>query len=305
MVMLVPTLGSTQESDQGPVIDVHLHSVSAEDLRTAPPNPVTGTAAPRSVSEHVRKTLEIMTREKIVLGIVSGGFVEVEQFHQADPDRVWPGLQFPPPWLTVSELRPLFRSGRLRVMGEVMAIYQGLSPSDRAFDDYWSLAQELDIPVAIHTGRSWPGVTQTFPVFRAAFGRPLLVEELLNRYPRLRVYLMHAGSPYLDETLAVLGTYPNIYVDVGALSWQSDVPRDQFYAYLQALIRAGYGDRIMFGSDQISWPDAIPIAINAVRNAPFLTADQKRNILYNNAARFLRLTPEQIAAHHALALTQK
>jgi predicted TIM-barrel fold metal-dependent hydrolase len=31
---------------------------------------------------------------------------------------------------------------------------------------------------------------------------------------------------------------------------------------------------------------------------PFLTQDQKRDILYNNAARFLRLTEEEIAAHH-------
>jgi uncharacterized protein len=34
--------------------------------------------------------------------------------------------------------------------------------------------------------------------------------------------------------------------------------------------------------------------------APFLTAEQKRDILYNNAARFLRLSPEQIARHNAM-----
>jgi predicted TIM-barrel fold metal-dependent hydrolase len=35
-----------------------------------------------------------------------------------------------------------------------------------------------------------------------------------------------------------------------------------------------------------------------VDEAPFLDAAQKRDIFYNNAARFLRLTPEQVAAHH-------
>ena len=301
VVAFLPGLIAGQELDRGPVIDVHLHAVNTSELSTAPPNPVTGSAAPREQQQHITQTIELMKRERIVLGVVSGGVSEVEQYRRSAPDRILPALQFPPPLLPVSELRPLFRDGRLRVLGEVMAIYQGMAPSDPKLDVYWSLAQELDIPVAIHTGRSWPGVTRTFPAFRAAFGRPLLVEEILNRYPRLRVYLMHAGSPFLDEVLAVLGTYPNVYVDIGALCWQADVPRQQFYSYLEALIRAGYGDRIMFGSDQIYWPDAIPLAVDAIKKAPFLSRAQKRDILYNNAARFLGLTPEQIAAHHKVA----
>ena len=40
------------------------------------------------------------------------------------------------------------------------------------------------------------------------------------------------------------------------------------------------------------------IAIDWIEQADFLTAEQKRDIFYNNAARFLRLTPEQIARHH-------
>ena len=47
----------------------------------------------------------------------------------------------------------------------------------------------------------------------------------------------------------------------------------------------------MFGSGQMVWPDAIPIGIESIAQAPFLTEGQKRDILYNNAARFLRPTP--------------
>ena len=36
-------------------------------------------------------------------------------------------------------------------------------------------------------------------------------------------------------------------------------------------------------------------AIDGVDSAPFLSEAQKRDIFYHNAARFLRLTPEQIA----------
>lgn len=51
--------------------------------------------------------------------------------------------------------------------------------------------------------------------------------------------------------------------------------------------------------DQMIWPGIIAPAIESAEHAPFLTAEQKRDIVYNNAARFLRLTDEQIAGHHA------
>jgi uncharacterized protein len=48
----------------------------------------------------------------------------------------------------------------------------------------------------------------------------------------------------------------------------------------------------------MTWPDAIGLAVETIEQADFLSAEQKRDILYNNAARFLRLTPEQIAEHN-------
>ena len=38
---------------------------------------------------------------------------------------------------------------------------------------------------------------------------------------------------------------------------------------------------------------ASPLLI--IEDAPFLTKQQKRDILYNNAARFLRLSPKEIS----------
>lgn len=64
------------------------------------------------------------------------------------------------------------------------------------------------------------------------------------------------------------------------------------YDYLEALVRAGLGKRVTFGSDQMRWPDKIGEAIKAIDQAPFLTEEQKRDILYHNAVRFLRLEQE-------------
>ena len=54
----------------------------------------------------------------------------------------------------------------------------------------------------------------------------------------------------------------------------------------------------MFGSDQMVWPETLDVAIESHRAGGIPDADQKRDILYNNAARFLKLSPQEIARHH-------
>jgi predicted TIM-barrel fold metal-dependent hydrolase len=45
----------------------------------------------------------------------------------------------------------------------------------------------------------------------------------------------------------------------------------------------------MFGSDQMVWPEAIGLAVEGIETATFLSREQKRDIFYNNAARFMKL----------------
>jgi uncharacterized protein len=54
----------------------------------------------------------------------------------------------------------------------------------------------------------------------------------------------------------------------------------------------------MWGSDQMVWPRTIEVALETIEKAPFLSGEQKRDIFYNNAARFLRLSQEEIGKHH-------
>jgi predicted TIM-barrel fold metal-dependent hydrolase len=103
---------------------------------------------------------------------------------------------------------------------------------------------------------------------------------------------MHAGYPYLQETKAILHMYPQVYADLGAIDWLR--PREEFHEYLHALVRAGFGKRLMFGSDQMVWPEGIGMAIEGIESAPFLTEEQKRDIFFNNAVRFLRLDGKRL-----------
>jgi predicted TIM-barrel fold metal-dependent hydrolase len=87
--------------------------------------------------------------------------------------------------------------------------------------------------------------------------------------------------------IAMMYQYPQLYGDLSTITWV--IPRPAFHRYVEALVRAGLGNRLMFGSDQMRWPAKIDEAIEAIEEADYLTAEQKRDILYNNAARFLRL----------------
>jgi len=239
-----------------------------------------------------------MKRYNIVLGIVSGNLESVEQFRKAAPERIWAGPSYGIPGLDIESLRAHYKSGRLMVMGEVCAQYDGLSPSDPVLDPYFALAESLDVPACVHMGMSLSGITQSDPKFRVSLGNPLLLEEMLNRHPKLRVWIAHMGYPFLQETYGILGVYPQVYADISG-SWLGTC--EGFYSNLREQIEQGLGKQIMFGSDQMTWPDGIDIAIEWIKKADFLSAEQKRDILYNNAARFLRLSPEQIARHHGVS----
>ena len=48
------------------------------------------------------------------------------------------------------------------------------------------------------------------------------------------------------------------------------------------------------------WPETIERSIQVIEEAPFLSDRQMRDILYNNAARFLRLKDDEIVLHHEM-----
>ena len=204
-----------------------------------------------------------------------------------------PCFDTPTDFPDITWLRGEVQAGRIKAFGEMLPQFLGIAPADFRMEPYWSLAEEFDIPAAIHMGPGPPGAAYESspapiknPEFRMAFGDPILLEEVLLRHKRLRLIVMHAGWPRLESMVALLYAHPHVYVDTGGLQSDRIVPRAAYYRYLQALVESGFGERIMFGSD---FPDQIEMGIDAITAADFLSAQQKADILCNNAARFLRL----------------
>jgi uncharacterized protein len=245
----------------------------------------------------MKETIAVLERLN-VYGVLSGTTERVAGWMAAAPGRFVAGLGFQigRDAIAPDSMRRLHSAGRLAVLAEVTNQYAGIMPDDARMEPYWALAEQLDIPVGIHVGTGPPGVIYLGARgYRARMHSALTMEDVLVRHPKLRVYLMHAGYPMLDDLLALLYAHPQVHVDVGVIVYTQ--PRAAFYRYLQGIVDAGFGNRVMFGSDQMVWPGVIERSIAVIENAPFLSAQQKRDILYNNAARFLRLTPETMARH--------
>lgn len=275
-----------------PIIDMHLHAdlpphhIEAGQPSLCRPEPCEGQSqATANHDETLKQTLEIMDRYNIVKAHLSGLDPKViTKWVAAAPDRfISAPFIFKPGQPKAEDLRQKYAEGFYTGMGEIASQLAGIAPNDPKLEPYFALAEELDLPTLIHT----EGIGPYLPSFRSAAGSPLLLEDVLVRHPKLRLYVENTGYPYLDEMIAMMYQYPQLYGDLSTITWV--IPRSAFYQYLKSLINAGLGKRLMFGSDQMRWPAMIGKGIEAIEQADFLTAEQKRDILYNNAARFLRL----------------
>ena len=273
--------------DPGKPISEYLHNFTVD------PKCKRRFKSPLTDAELRDESLAVLRRRNII-AVASGPADKVEDFRQHAPDRIIPGIMFGTGDLpTISQLRKLYAEGRLKVLGELVFQYAGIAPDDPRIEPYYALAEELDIPVAIHVGPGPPGASYfQSPRYRMRLSDPLALENVLVRHPKLRIDVMHAGWPMADRIIALMYAHPQVYVDTGVIDYV--LPRSEFHAFLKRLVDAGFEKRIMFGSDQMNWPQAIDAAIEGITSAKFLTPQQRQDILYNNAARFLRLNqPKQ------------
>lgn len=334
-LLLLCTIGvaitNAQPAKKLPIIDMHLHALAANDQGPAPMNigapfahwgchdpkqpymqtimqvfkngdwtshPLT---SPLTDSALMVQTIAILNQYN-VYGVTSGEPHMVRRWKAAAPKRIinavmWNYYDVQRVGLSVDSLQQLFQSGEFKVFGELGLQYEGISFSDSLVEPFLAMAEKLDIPVGVHVGPGPPGVIYMGANnYRARLHSATQLEEALVRHPNLRVYAMHAGWPMLDDMLATLYAHPQLYVDLGIIAYA--VPKKEFYHYLERMVNAGFEKRILFGSDNMVWPQSIGVAIDNINDAPFLSPSQKRDILFNNAARFLRLSKEQIQQMH-------
>ena len=283
LLLVIPSINfaSAQQRDTAkrhlPIIDVHVHAMKMNPafarnmcpwfLSSMPggdpsdPMPifmntdcVTPLKAARSDQEFQDSLISTMKRLNMTI-VVSGDAGVIRNWQNAaEPGRVIPSLSLSSSKdMTVMAFTDSLSSGFYKVMGETAPQYQGMSPSDTSLDAYFAAAEKLNIPVAIHMGTGGNGVANyTSPKYRASLGNPLLLEDLLARHPKLKIWVMHAGYPMINEMIALMGANAYVYVDIAGMIWS--YPLAEVNDYIKRLVQAGFGKRIMYGTDLMIWP---------------------------------------------------
>jgi predicted TIM-barrel fold metal-dependent hydrolase len=281
---------------QTKVIDMHVHSYSNTDFgEREPATDHYGVKGASDAQSHRLETVAAFKKLNIVKAAVSGNPDSVEEWAKNDTENmVIRGILMYSPddyGMTIQKFEQLVKDKKIEIFGEVAPYYSGGTLSDSIWQPYLKICEQYDIPVAVHTGGGDPGGTYSWsPQARLSLGDPYHIEDVLVNYPKLRIYLMHAGGEdWPEHAIRLMAYYPQLYTDIAVLLWVE--PNTQRYVtnFLRDIKHAGYLDRVMFGSDQMIWPYAIEKSIDFLNSLDFLTEEDKEGIFYGNAARFLNL----------------
>jgi predicted TIM-barrel fold metal-dependent hydrolase len=158
---------------------------------------------------------------------------------------------------------------------------QDFYPSDERHFPLWDKADELGIPCLFHTGTSGIGAGQPGGQgIKLDPARPIHLDVLAARFPRLQIIAAHFGWPWHLELIAMALHKSNIYIELSGWS-----PR----YYPPELVREIGGrlaDRTLFGSD---YPFIKPMRVLSELDALDLKPEAKTKIIRDNATRLLKL----------------
>jgi len=102
----------------------------------------------------------------------------------------------------------------------------------------YKTAEELEMPVMVHTG------TSIFPGARSKFGDPMALDDVAQDFPDLTILMAHGGRPlWCDTAFYLLRRHPNLYFDI------SSIPPRRLLEWFPRL--AEVAEKVVFGSD---WP---------------------------------------------------
>jgi predicted TIM-barrel fold metal-dependent hydrolase len=280
----------------GPIIDMHIHAFTDGEPLFGLTHPTTLRGQTfkgvETAQELKKQVLERFKKYYIVKAVVTDG----EKWINDAPDQILIAGAHKP----IDSLQKHFDEGKLKVIAEMAPFYAGIKASDASQLPYFELAQKLAIPVGFHVLPGGPNsgihlMPEMLGGMRAYNANPIQLEDVLVNFPELKLYIMHGGWPYIEDVKALMYAHPNLYVDIAVINWI--LPKEECYNYIKDLVDAGFEKRIMYGSDQMVWPQTIDVGVETINSADFLTLKQKENIFYNNAAEFLGLSDEEIKKH--------
>jgi len=152
--------------------------------------------------------------------------------------------------------------------------YNHFYPNENRIYPLYSLAQEHNLPVLIHTGSS------VFKGSKIKYADPIYLDDIATDFPDLRLLMAHSGRGlWYEKAFFLSRLHPNLYLEISGL------PPKNLLNYFPDMEKNI--DKFVYGSD---WPGirTINCNIEAIKKLP-LAKDSIKKILYGNAARILGL----------------
>jgi len=133
----------------------------------------------------------------------------------------------------------------------------------------WEKAENLKIPVLVHSGKIWKGDTDN--------SNPLYYREIIEHFPTLKLIIAHLGGTFEKEALQLAKEYDNVYLDTSG---------GHAKKVMIALKTLG-SERIIYGSDMPFIPFGNPAdELNKIRNLE-ISDEEKQLILGQNILKLL------------------
>ena len=154
-----------------------------------------------------------------------------------------------------------------------------LRPDDAACGPFWRACEDLGLVVMVHTGTTgWGAGGPGGHGVRLEPSRPLWLDNVAARFPRVRLIAAHAGWPWHEELLAIALHKANVYVDVSG--WVPKYLPQAVWDYANGPLK----HKVLFGSDyplveppriveglrEVLKPEVLPLVLGA--NAAALLA---------------------------------
>ena len=153
--------------------------------------------------------------------------------------------------------------------------YAQFYPNDAKLYPVYAKAEELGIPVQVHTGSS------VFRGSRLKYGDPLHLDDVAVDFPDLTILVTHGGRPFwYDHASALCRFHPNVYVDVAGL------PPHKLLTYFPELPRLA--EKFVFGSDWPGIPGRLADNVAAIGALP-IPDGARAAILGGTAMRLYRI----------------
>ncbi len=274
-LLLILAVGFQKKPDQPiQIFDVHIHGEADPESQLAALGDAGVYKAAISTSWDLQETYRDQESPELLFGLMFPcpvGNVPYSSQPCFEGGKEWPEIAW---------VEEQIKAGKIDFFGELLNQYYGVTPSDSMMLPYYELAQKYNLPIGIHTGGAGPN--HGSPNFQWELGDPILLKPVLEAYPSMRLWIMHSGDQYYEQTVKIMQEFPHVYADISVIANPDIVDKEGFHTTMKAFYDAGLEDRLMFATDN----GDIQKMIAAVEELDFLSAAQKEKLYYQNAERF-------------------